>query len=158
MVIIRSALLLPPCPLGEVTTSRCYAAVLALLLPGRYPKVEAECSSSSSSSLLGRTVADRGRGCHMLDERWLEAGLRDDELSGGTFILSNGKRVSVNKQWNSPFAFSFSSFKVVVAPLRLEHVRPCEQRYRGDGNLVKTWKRRRSDSKYVRITIKSSDT
>lgn len=38
-------------------------------------EVEAECS------LLGRTVADRGRSCHMLDERCLEAELRDEELS-----------------------------------------------------------------------------
>lgn len=37
--------------------------------------MEAECS------LLGRTVADRRRSCHMLDERRLEAEVEDEELS-----------------------------------------------------------------------------
>lgn len=44
-------------------------------------EAEAECS------LLERTVADRGRSCHMLDERYLEADLWDEKLSGVTYAV-----------------------------------------------------------------------
>lgn len=70
---------------------RLLRCVVSVAVAGE-AEVEAECS------LLGRTAVDRGRSCHMLDERCFEADLR--ELSRETYI-EKWKTLSIRKRVKS---------------------------------------------------------
>ncbi|KAM3621708.1 uncharacterized protein V6R79_014796 [Siganus canaliculatus] len=79
---------------GEAVAG-CYAAVLALPLPGRELELEAECGSSKQAGKQQQQCVgtDWGRSCHMLDERCFETRLRDEKLSRRAYFLTNGKRI-----------------------------------------------------------------